>query len=164
MCEANNSINGHIRSAERTIVVKVVNVAAPDTPSAPQIELERGLEQLEENTPFRVTCRGDVGYPVGDLQLVSNCHLIKDFESIPEGCGDQVLSCSASPAQLPRPAAGTQQRPGHFPERTRPPTVWRSGAAQCTTTGRGGISLPTRQLFVLAAVCFNFRLALSTIL
>ena len=66
---------------------------APNTPSAPQIKPERHLEQLEENTPFHVTCRGDVGAPLGELQLVSNGSLLNGFELVPEGCGAQVPSC-----------------------------------------------------------------------
>ena len=56
----------------------------------------------------------------------------------------------ASTAQPTWPVAGTQQRPGGFPERTRPPTAWRSGAAQCTTTRRRSRSLPTRALCVFS--------------
>ena len=63
---------------------------APDTPSAPRIEPDEGLE---ENTPFHVTCRGDVGYPPGELQLVSNGSLMNGFELVPGGCGAQVSSC-----------------------------------------------------------------------
>ena len=64
-----------------------------------------------------------------------------------------VLKCPpaiASTAQPTWPVAGAQQRPGGFPERTRPPTAWRSGAAQCTTTRRRSRSLPTRALCVFS--------------
>jgi len=59
------------------------------TPTAPHIE----PVEVEENTPLSVKCGGDVGYPFGVLQLVSNSTRLDGFEYVSEGCGALVPTC-----------------------------------------------------------------------
>ena len=66
---------------------------APHIPSAPRIEQDEGLEQLEANTPFHVTCRGDVGYPPGELQLVSSRAFLDGFVRVPKEFCTAVSNC-----------------------------------------------------------------------
>lgn len=60
----------------------------PGTPAVPKFKAVEMNQDIEENTPFEATCRGDVGYPYGELQLVSNVSRLNDFVRVSEGCGD----------------------------------------------------------------------------
>ena len=61
----------------------------PATPSAPFIE----PEDVAEGTLSSVTCRGDVGYPFGSLQLVSNGPRLNGFVPVVGGCGAMAPTC-----------------------------------------------------------------------